>query len=837
MSASSPPRLGAPAALAITATALLSQAWIVELPFQLDDHLVLADPIAHFGASTRAAASEAGDAAPTMLRWTLWALWALLAEFSPGPLSPLLYHACGLALHALTSVLVGAAATRLVAQRVAPARPWLPGLVAGAGFALSVGAIEAVAWPSAWGDALAVLLACAALIALLRANAAQDCRRARAGWLALGGLSTILCLLAKESALVLPPTLALALAASGARRARAEQLVLAAALGVVLLLRVLVLGGLNLGYPGGAPLTPALLAESLGPVLRGFLQALQPWNRAPELADQLPGGVRLHLGTALLAPCLLVALLAWARHGRPLRAPVLALLALALLLAPTALIATGDPTNVLSRAQYAPLAWVWIAAGATLGALLALDVQGARFARSVAGVTVLLLFSALLNLRAHVVATTRLACAEIHALDRCVAEARAEHARSGSRLPLVLIHIAGEPGLGGIPVLGTHASLRYAPPFTPGPAELGARAHRLFSSPALRAAQPDGDAAPPDFELLSWGTRAECEREWPWAALAARDLVWIGPSGDALAALARGATPSELRAARLPRARSALIAGLGDERRAALTWRTEPAAAREHFTRHVPSSAIPAHALGALDLAFEPGPRATVALELEAGKRTTLHAFTLARVEQQTRRVALGRPADLEWLFGPPVHAFALGPAAAPELSPPQVPGPALAYQPRALAAPPHVLVIEPSDELELSAQRPPRLVLGSRAPPLESLFARLELALQLPVGRIAIHARTSLSRFQAKGANAAEHALEADLDSFRFDAWPPELPSLPWSEFHAQWLAPQAAQRGRSEFAAAARVVLIAGEAAQLEAGGGLVVGASAWRRLRLRL
>ncbi|TAJ17213.1 MAG: hypothetical protein EPO68_09800 [Planctomycetota bacterium] len=806
-----PPRYARAAAwlalAAVAGIALAAQAWMVAQPFQLDDHLMLLDPAGVFHSASRFAERAVGTPEPTMLRWTLWSAWIAVAGVSGEPLSPPLFHAFGLALHVACCALVAACATRLFGAHVSPHRPWLPGLVAGVGMAVSAGAIEAVSWASAWGDAFALLFACAALLALLRADDARaeivERGRSRAAWLAVGGACALLSLLSKESAIALPCVLAIALATrarlAGRAFPRAECTVLAAALALFLLLRVLVLGGLHLSSGSATP-NAYELAQRAPAVLRGFVQALHPHNAAPEFADLAPRVVRWHLDVPIFLAWGMPVAVACFASRRGLRTGALALAALALLLAPTALIATGARTNVLSRAEYAPLALAWLLWGAALVRLWNLGGARANGLRWLAAACAAVQLAAALDLRAHVVATQQLAAEQIAALDRCVEDARAEHARTGQRLPLTIVAIAGEPGLGGIPLVGAHARYRYAPPFAAA------------------------DARTSDFDVRAWGTRAECEREWPTAELATRDLVWLDASGDVLALRARGAPASELRAAALPRARAPLAQGFAPARRSSLAFRSEPApqsSPRPEPTsppapelRYVPSALLPAHAFGALELAFAPGPAVELELVLESGKQRTRHAFALRASEQELRRVALAPAPSLARLFGPPIHAFAI---AAPQL-------PALVYEPKLLDQPPLVELLEPSAQsaLVLDPTRAPHVALARAPANGIELELRLELALQLPIGRVGIAATAPVSALDAS-------TLRAELRAFRFDAWPAEVLSLPWRDFCAGLLEPELARRGRDHIAGSARLVIAV-------RGSDLVAGVSEWREVVLR-
>jgi hypothetical protein len=1024
--ASSTARLSLNMALWIASAALLAQAWIAFLPFQLDDHLLLRDPLAVFHLTSAAAEQGPGASEPTMLRWTLWSLWTLLEALQGRPLSPGSFHLVGLAIHALVCASIGACATRLWGARLSPLRPWLPGLLAGLAAALSTGAIEAVSWPSAWGDSLAALFGCWALLALLRA---RDARRPR-GWLVAATLLLLLALFAKESAIVVPALVGLGLLAplsrssvepalrsatptgsaaaiphsaasaaashspSGAAASPASSstapahasssattlsssnaaatratpdssferdrvrgwyfalpLVVAGALyGWT---RIAVLGGLNLHHGPLEFPAPAQWFTGATAVARSFAQALYPWNQAPEFADQVPW-----LARAQLAP---LAALAWATPlalrfalAPRARTPILlGVLALALALSPCLLIASGAPTNVLSRALYVPLLVAWVLWAAAIAAL-----WSTPRLRWFALACVLTQATAQFDARAHVITTMDFAVAEIEALDRCVEEARAEHARARSDLPLTLIHICGDPGLGGIPTTGMHSALRYVPPFWPG--ELAGAANSEESTEAVAAAAPagtpssssardgakdasQGDTATltahaaagtsartkpqantrvPAFEVRAWGTLSECERDWPTAEFAERDIVWIGLSGDPLAALARSAGAAELRAARMPRALSPLRRGLAPARRAALTFRTEPLRAsnstgaqqprssaesaassstppdapsnRESTPRvqdsappsaptleglrYVPSAEIPAHALGALELQFAPGPAVTVQLVLEAGRTREPFPLPLSARDNALRTVVIAPPPALARLLGAPIQAFELANA------------PPLSYQPRLRPALPSLSVLEPRAQaiVQLDPDTAPRITLSSLPRSGAPLELQLEIALQLPIGRLGLlgyatgndpRLTTAADSSDSRAAQSAPSAptsqssppsqsdpssppapsdasdssdssdlsdspvpvastvssdsgtspLEFEFVAFRFEAWPRELPSLPWGDFVRQVLEPEMQKRGRTSLGGASRVVIRV-------RGSALLAAASEWRPITLR-
>ena len=254
--------------------AFLGQAWILELPFQLDDFALVGRPMALFGHVEQLADQ---DIPPFMCRIPMWLAWAFVHLFAREPLSPLPFHVFGLVLHASAALLLA----RVVARHAPVELARVAALVAGGGFAIAAGAMQAVSWTAAWSSLLYTLFG------LLGINLALDAR-ARGAWLgtAGAGLAFYLAVITKAPAVVVPAAAFAVLALTAAARKRwrrlgGEALATGMGVGLGLVTRTLFLGTQHLRYE--ERVTPPLsdLPQIVGDGFVAFGQALYPWNRSP----------------------------------------------------------------------------------------------------------------------------------------------------------------------------------------------------------------------------------------------------------------------------------------------------------------------------------------------------------------------------------------------------------------------------------------------------------------------------------------------------------------------------------------------------------------------------
>jgi hypothetical protein len=665
---------------------LVANAWIVALPWQLDDFVLVGDPWAMFGHVERLA----GDDVPAfMCRIPMWIAWGLVHLVAPEPLSPVPFHVFGLLLHASAAVLLA----RVVARHAPREHALVAGACAGAVFGAAGGALQAVSWTAAWSSLLYTLFALGAL------NAALD-GRARARWpsAAAAGALLYLAIITKVPALVAAVVVLLALALTAAharawRRLGIELAWGAAGIFAGLVTRTLFLGTRHLRYeqrvePGLADL-PAIVAHGF----HALGQALYPWNRDPLFHGDAP--VLAHLGLAApwvavlcLAP-LVVAAVALAPRARP----ALALLALCLVPAvvPPGVIYDGQPTNVVAREAYLPLAVTAAALGIAAAALYA---RRPRLARVGLALVALLVADGAL----HVKKTERLHADELRAT-----RALLEHLADGQEAAhpdreLLVLALMPDAGFAGIPSLGRILPKSFAPPFT-------AR-RRLDIRPFARTAHL--------AEFLGEGG----------AELAARDVVLIGPECDA-AFTPLGPDPAlpgaENRARRRLRALTPVRPGLraGASRELALDLGVPAAPVWRAATP------LPAHAVAALELDIGED----IPLQGAFGLPTTNGGELLVPFDapgSSGARLVLGLPADPALRLGPPIAEVAWRSDVQPK-----------ALELVALASLPELAPLSPSAnaELDLAEHREHPPAFAVRAPGADQRpgsFARLELEFDL---------------------------------------------------------------------------------------------------------
>jgi hypothetical protein len=442
-----------------------AQAWTLDLAYQLDDYSMLWRPVELFTLATN---WDDPGAPHFALRWTLWALWALLDAVLPTPRPSFAYHTVGWLLHLACTAGVWQLTRRLVP---AGTPPWIPAAAA-LGFGTAGGVAQAHSWISAWGDLLLALCATWSAVALLQARE-RDRSQRLASRLPLAGW-TLLALLSKEPALVLPPLLAvLSLALPlpllesdprGRRRRLREGAALTLALLPALAARFLTLGTLEPRYSN---LRSPELADGwnlLQSGAAGLGQALLPWNRDALVADVLAFAARAlpevaapRLGVGLWCGALLLGVAAAPRRWRPLFAVGLGALLFAW---PAGAVYDGAPHNSIGRTLYAALAFASASGGLVLGSLALRGPGGRALASILASAALLLHGDGLLQ----VARIERLAHGERVTQTAALERAAAAVGRSGRVLLRAPPH-----DLGGVPQLGPLVAEHLRPEFSRGP--------------------------------------------------------------------------------------------------------------------------------------------------------------------------------------------------------------------------------------------------------------------------------------------------------------------------------------------------------------------------------
>lgn len=263
-----------PPGLIVLLVALVSNAWMLRLEFQLDDYTVISNSGWMVGMEPAPIEAPWAIAAVSYsYRPVLWAvLWAIQKLFG-GHAEPWIYHLFFWCTHAAASWLL----YRILRVRLGP----IAGVVGGSLFAILPGGIEAASWVAAGGDQLAVLL-------MLVTGILSD-RVLRCGsWLgvALCGVCTFCALSAKETAVAMLPALGLFWITRTPRAPfrRLAALALAAAAGVALAwtLRAHALLTWFPEYPNGQRANVVPL-EKLSTAFLGFFL---PWD-----TDSAPEGI------------------------------------------------------------------------------------------------------------------------------------------------------------------------------------------------------------------------------------------------------------------------------------------------------------------------------------------------------------------------------------------------------------------------------------------------------------------------------------------------------------------------------------------------------------------
>jgi len=353
---------GAPVAAALAAAMALPS---LRNEFVYDDALVvLQNPLVHGLAHSRELWQSSYWPAGLLYRPATTQLFAL--EWTLGGGSPVLFHAVGILLAALTALLVFRLCRRLLPEPAA--------VLAAVLFALHPVHVEVVAGVVGQAELLAALCALLAVERFLAWSAEGEIAPGRR--LLLAGL-TLLGILAKETGYVIPLLLAAAhLTAVRQRRERPGNVYIlqAAAVAAGLLLRIMVLGS----FAGESPAT-MLRGLNVGSRAVAMLAVVPEWVRLllwpahlqaeygpPALpVSSLPGAAHI-AGLALLIALLLLLLRSWRRQ------PVLAFGLLWMLLALAPVSNVLAPTGILlaERVLFLPSVGLVIALGVGIAALL-----------------------------------------------------------------------------------------------------------------------------------------------------------------------------------------------------------------------------------------------------------------------------------------------------------------------------------------------------------------------------------------------------------------------------------------------------------------------------------
>jgi hypothetical protein len=437
------------------AVAVVSHAWVLGLPFQADDYLLVPKAGEFLGLESPPPADDPRADAQIgntyLFRPAAWFLWWLLVQARGGLADPLVFHAAGLLLHGAAAVLLLRVLVRVFSRGAA-----LAGAVL---FAMAPGAAQATSYVAAGGDQLAVLF-------MLLATSQLQRDRARPSWgrAVAAGVFAALAFLSKDVAVAsLPAALLAAAATPGPKPARPFRPV------AVIVLAIALAAAARAAYLGtwkpvylGAPNVGLANLRHLGGL---FLELLAPWRRCEGLEDLAPASAGIFRGAAAsglrmaaaAAFCLpLVAGLV--RRPWPLAARLAAIgVALALALAPALVIYHPPSTHVVSRALYAASA---IAAAAVTAALHAGGAS--RVGRWVAAASLLPLVLLWSNLVRHVART------ELRAGDvvRARLESMSDLARSvGPAARIVAVDEQFE--LGCVPLVYFGIGSAMQPPFSP----------------------------------------------------------------------------------------------------------------------------------------------------------------------------------------------------------------------------------------------------------------------------------------------------------------------------------------------------------------------------------
>ncbi len=589
---------------AIAVCAIVSQAWILTLPFQLDDFLLVADPWALFG---HVEEYRDADIPPFMMRVPMWLAWAFVHLFATEPLSPVPFHVFGLVLHTTVALLLA----RLVARH---ARMPLAGALAGCFFGVAAGAMQAVSWTAAWSSLLYTLFGVLGLGLMLDARDAKS----RGAWIrrSLGALCFYLAIITKAPAIVVPVAafVVVALTARAWKRIAAETLVFAVAVGAGLVSRTLFLGTRHLRYE--EKVTPSV-GEAFAMLPGGFQafgQALYPWNRDPLFLGEEPLFALLGWPPWWIAALVCGGVVALALgFARPWRKPLaVCLLALGPCILPPAVLYDGSVTNVFSRTAYLPMAAAMAGLGIACAALLR-----ERLWLGAVGLGFLAVF--LIDGNRHVAHTERLHGDELRAIRALLDGLANEQERERPGRELLLFAIVPDAGFAGMPSMGPYLARSHAPPFTE---ERRLEIRTFVDAQQMRAAIAELD-------------------------LTDRDVCFLGPELDAdwnPVPPEDGTSGQANRARRLPRLAAPIRPAL----------QGPPPVFALQGDAWVASSPVPAHALGAFELDVESGAAVKGTFRVEQDGRSW--PLALSDPGGDERRVGVEFPRALPFRFGAPVE-------------------------------------------------------------------------------------------------------------------------------------------------------------------------------------
>ena len=145
--------------------ALLAYAWVLVLPFQLDDYSQVSGAPGQLGFFSRAVETDllGSDQAPAqgdyIFRPTIWLSFVTDWAISGEPLDPVVFHASSLLIHVLTALAVWYLLVRLL--------PPSGALLGALFFALHPAGAQAISWVAARGDLFTTLFGVLAMLAAL----------------------------------------------------------------------------------------------------------------------------------------------------------------------------------------------------------------------------------------------------------------------------------------------------------------------------------------------------------------------------------------------------------------------------------------------------------------------------------------------------------------------------------------------------------------------------------------------------------------------------------------------------------------------------------------------
>lgn len=527
-------------ALIVFGAAVLAYSWSVALHFQFDDYWLI--PSA--GYQLRELGGVLGHPVglvtgterhlPFLLQHlfqpVVWLMLVIEKWISGEPLSPFVFHASSILVHAVTAV----ALLRLF-------RVWLdlPSAMVGAlFFAVDPAASQAVSWTAARGDLLVTLFCVLALDSIVRA-------REKPVWAA--GLYLALGLLSKPTLLSMLPlhvaALVLVLRDRGWKVVAKNLLVLLVPLAVVWVVRSRYLGTWAMVYVGG--IKPSL---SQVPIMIDrfwdFVRAcLVPWNASAEARPFAPLFAAVGQVVVLLL-WLALPVLALVRDFKGV-APKLAIgLGISALLAGPALLlwalypaASG---TFMNRSLYPVIAALaWLVAVVSRPAVAAVS-KPSGLERALAGVLVLV-FAASVDSLVHV-ARTEIAASSVTSARIASLEAASKRAGPDTALVVNDTHV----GFAGIMLTFSQIRTAMAPPFH----EPRVDVHYAPDLPAfVRSDQWFGGIAGP-VQILKW-TGSEYVPVSKRIAGITRPLPELVPAGNSTWKPATSVAPRSFRGIRI----------------------------------------------------------------------------------------------------------------------------------------------------------------------------------------------------------------------------------------------------------------------------------------------